>query len=1077
MLNVGKLAKGQESYYLNAVGRGAEDYYLGSGEAPGRWTGGGAKDLKLSGEVGADELRAVLGGLHPTTGAKLARRIRPDRVPGFDLTFRAPKSVSLLHALSNDKSVRTEVREAHDAAVEAAVGYLERNAGTTRRGYGGTQNVETKGFIAAAFRHRTSRAGDPLLHTHVLVANLLHDKDGSWGALDGRLIYSHAKTAGYLYQAHLRAELTRRLGVEWAPVRRGSADLAGVSRKVIRAFSRRRAEIEERMAARGESGSARAGQVAALDTRRSKDYKVTPQSLLPEWRERAARLGLDDKELRALTDRVSYRALTSSDRRRIAFELAGAEGLTRQASTFTRREALQGFCEAAALGAPVRDIERATDGFLASDLVVPVAGRPETLTSSDSLRRGDGEVVAAARNDRRFSTEEMLETERRVIERALSRRNDGVGVAPKRAVDVALAARPTLYPDQRAMVRRLTSSGQGVEVVVGKAGAGKTFGLDAARDAWQASGHRVIGCALAAQAAQELQAGSGIESYTIKALLQDLEHPESGGLAPNTVMVVDEAGMVGTRMLDELLSHASRADAKVVLVGDDRQLPEIDAGGAFRGIKNRLPVVELNEVRRQPFGWEKEALELVRTGRASEALHLYEQHDRVMLGSTAEQTRRQLVLDWYSTHQDAEPGVMIAARRSDVDDLNRRARTLLLAAGALGDESITIEGRSFAVGDRVMTLRNSRGLGVLNGTRATVEAVDTKRYEITIKTRDDRTIALPKSYLEAGHLTHSYAITGHKAQGMTTDRAFVLGDQTLYREWGYVAMSRGRESNRLYVVAGADPDREEIGGAVTDPKDPMDELKRALGRSHAKELALDDQEHSQIRSMPYAELRGEWEKLQRLLETRPVDPSSALADVRRETERVEAILAEQRSARTKAQAELARLGKLVRVRHRDQVATLEDDIDRLRDSEARLDDILRALRSSEGVLVEEDAVRNQWLLQHAPEIQRHDALRRELWRREQQQAIAAEVAMPTYLLNAVGERPQRPSERGAWRETVRAVEAHRERWNVHDSDNPFGNAPRSERERHDLEALEQRVKTYSRDLEERVVEDGRDLSR
>jgi len=188
-----------------------EDYYLGSGEAPGRWIGAGSARLGLSGVVAARDLRAVLDGRCPATGRSLIAIRRPDRLPGLDLTFSAPKSVSLLFALS-DENVSSAVRNAHDAAVAQALGYLEREAGEVRRGKDGVDRLPGGGFVAAAFRHRTSRAGDPQLHTHVLVANMTRGADGRWSALDGRQLYLQAKTAGTLYQAALRYEL-RGLGL------------------------------------------------------------------------------------------------------------------------------------------------------------------------------------------------------------------------------------------------------------------------------------------------------------------------------------------------------------------------------------------------------------------------------------------------------------------------------------------------------------------------------------------------------------------------------------------------------------------------------------------------------------------------------------------------------------------------------------------------------------------------------------------------------------------------------------------------------------------------------------------------
>src|SRR3954453_15441816 len=278
MLSIGKLAVGQAGYYLEqaqgsvtragALRSGVEDYYLGGAEAAGVWTGDGARALGLAGEVDATRLDRVLAGAHPATGDPLGRVVA-GRVPGFDLTFSAPKSVSVLFGIGDD-DLRAAIRDAHDQAVADALGYVERHAGMTRRGRGGVHVIAGRGLVAAAFRHRTSRAGDPQLHTHVLVANVLLGADGGWSTLDGRRIYAHAKTAGYLYEARLRAILTRELGVAWGPVRNGIADVGGVPAKVMRAFSRRRADIEAELERRGAT-SAGAARVAALATRRAKN--------------------------------------------------------------------------------------------------------------------------------------------------------------------------------------------------------------------------------------------------------------------------------------------------------------------------------------------------------------------------------------------------------------------------------------------------------------------------------------------------------------------------------------------------------------------------------------------------------------------------------------------------------------------------------------------------------------------------------------------------------------------------------------------------------------------------------------
>jgi Ti-type conjugative transfer relaxase TraA len=1076
VLNIGKLRRGGENYYLNSVARGVEDYYLGSGEAPGYWLSSGASDLGLSGEVGENELRSVLRGEHPGSNNNLVKASR-ERVPGFDLTFLAPKSVALMHEFG-PKEASNEVVNAHDVAVAGALGYLERHASGARRGKGGKHSIASKGLIGAAFRHRTSRAGDPLLHTHVLVANMIQGSDGKWGALDAKHLYRHAKTAGFLYQSKLRKELTRRLGVEWTQVRKGTADIQGIDREVIQAFSKRRAEVKAVLTERSEP-TRREREVAALTTRQAKDYSVSPQRLLPQWRERADELGLTESVLERTLERVADRPVSLAEVDSIGRSLAAPEGLTQQQSSFTRRDAIQGFCSLLPNGADVDEVEAMVDSFLASELVIPLSAREGGVTHAASKRVAEGRI-SSSMAEGVYSTAEMLAVERDVIERALERRLAGAGIAEASAVQSALDGRPTLYNDQKAMVARLTTSGLGVEVVVGKAGAGKTFALDAAREAWEMSGRQVIGCALAARAAQELQNGSGIQSYTIEGLLTDLDHPERGSLPSDSVLVVDEAGMVGTRELSTLLGHAERSGAKVVLVGDDRQLPEIEAGGAFRGIKNRLPAIELSEVRRQPLGWERDALDLIREGRAQEAVTEYSERGRVHVATSAEETRRRLVIDWWKTQGDPEPGVMIAARRSDVADLNDRARELMRAHGRIGDVELEVGGAAFSVGDRVMTLKNARRLGVINGTRAVVQTVDVSHKEMTVRREDGTEVALPASYLEEGHLTHAYAITGHKAQGMTTHKAFVLGDQTLYREWAYVAMSRGRENNSLYVVAGVDPERDLAGGQVERVSDPTKELIKAVGRSRAKDLALDIYEQDEIKSLTYQELREEWERLGVDLDGAPADVESDLQRISREGDEVESAIRRQEAAALRATEELASIGFLKRIRERSKVIQLQGRVADAERKGERLRRELDELVGARAVLEQNAQAREAWLVENAPTVRRRFTLEGELWWREHQSALAAEVAMPTYLGRTLGKRPDAPSARGSWREAVKAIETYRQRWGIDDPESALGKQPvrgAQGRERRLVESQIERgsEKSRSQDIDLQITERSREI--
>ncbi len=481
VLNIGRLGPGGEKYYLTHVASGAEDYYLAQGEAPGRWIGRGAELLGLEGRVEAEPLRAVLSDRDPRDGEQLTGH--PARkVPGFDLSFRPPKSVSLLWGLGGGR-VAAEVREAHDAAVAETLGYLEREAGFTRRGAAGREHVRANGFVGAAFSHRTSRAGDPLLHTHVVVANLAQTvDDGVWRTLDSRRLYRHAKTAGFLYQAHLRHELTRRLGVEWEPVVNGHADLAGIPRQLIEAFSQRRAQILAAMDERGEH-SAKAAQVATLETRRAKELQASEPQLRRSWAVRARGHGFDPANLDALLGRVGERE-HHPDAPALAEAIVGEEGLTAHEASFARRDVVRAMAERLPTGAAVREIEEIADTLLADRRLVALGPARNTLT----VRQPDDE-----QGESRYTTESLLAVEFDAVAGALARRAEGVAAVPAAGVGFLVRRHRNLGWDQRAMVERLTTSGAGVEVVVGKAGAGKTYALAVAHDAWQRARVPVIG--------------------------------------------------------------------------------------------------------------------------------------------------------------------------------------------------------------------------------------------------------------------------------------------------------------------------------------------------------------------------------------------------------------------------------------------------------------------------------------------------------------------------------------------------------------------------------------------------------
>ncbi len=342
MLSIGKLGKGQENYYLEKVAEGAEDYYSGEGEEPGQWLGDAAQQLGLSGEVEPDRLVAMLTGMNPATGRSLGLRAGP-AVPGFDLTFSAPKSVSLTWALGSPE-VSAEVKAAHRRSVEVALGYMQRHACLTRRGAGDGSMVFVpgSGYLAAAYAHRSSRNGDPQLHTHVLIANATKGPDGKWTRLYHPAIFEHAQTASYIYEAHLRHELTRRLGVEWQPVRKGIAEIKGFAEGWLKAFSTRRAEILE---AAGAHASARARQVATLATRKTKEKALGLGDLRRRWQAGAEEIDLDHDAISATMGKEIEPAAKP-----MAAQLD--RQVTAHASHFDRRAAIHAVADLLPNGAP-----------------------------------------------------------------------------------------------------------------------------------------------------------------------------------------------------------------------------------------------------------------------------------------------------------------------------------------------------------------------------------------------------------------------------------------------------------------------------------------------------------------------------------------------------------------------------------------------------------------------------------------------------------------------------------------------------------------------------------------------------
>jgi AAA domain/TrwC relaxase len=886
------LAKAAKDYYLQKLGEISprEDYYLRGGTATGVWRGSGAAELGLEGPVNAEGLVRLFDGEHPSSGEQLGRRLRKDGVAAWDVTFSADKSVSLLWALS-DKETRSQVLVAFDEATTAAFGYLESVASSTRgatktpvfddhgnpvcNGNGTpkfrveTWPIPTSGFVAASFTEFTSRADDPQLHTHVVVANKVKGNDGIWRSIDGRLLFRHQLAAGYLHEAVLRRELTERLGVRWQPVHNGVADIEGFTRTQIDAFSKRRRQLEAWREEQGLPDTPAARQVAVLATRSPKQDHTLVE-LEVEWHQRAQEVGLTPGRVVSVMGRSSQ--ITPADPIAMFDSLGSADGLTKQASTFTRSEVVKEVAAAMPEGGTRDEIEALAETFLDTRDVVPVLperdvepsdiadalslDEPETSVESLAgggaarlMRRGDGQVFPGV-VDRLYTTVELLATEQRIIEQATAGIDVGRWVVPNRLVEARLARHRHLTDGQQEMVRSFATSGNTVDIGIGPAGTGKTAVMAVINQLAAMTGTPILGTALAARAAAGLQSATGIPSTTLTRLLS--QPGGAPGLPSGVVVVVDEAGMVGTRQLAAVSDLVEQAAGKLILIGDDRQLPEIDAGGLFRALADRLPAIELTDNIRQEHEWERTALTQLRDGSVEEAINTYRQRKRLITGQDRDDTITRAVVDWYrhvTATGDLTSGLLIAADNDPVAELNQHARSHLTASQRLNGPILEAGERVFQAGDRILCRKNQDRLDVLNGDLGTVLSVDPDHGTLTLRLdRDPETRELPAWYISQDHVDYGYALTGHKAQGVTTGRTFTVITGGTDREWAYVAMSRGRQANTLYLANPKHEDEQCTHLTHPEPTDTLDALTVSLGRSSTQTAATDQGIGSSVRA-------------------------------------------------------------------------------------------------------------------------------------------------------------------------------------------------------------------------------------
>lgn len=806
---------------LKGVGAGAyyveqlPNYYLDTGEPRGRWLGQGAGLLSLAGDVDDEPFLALMSGLDPHRPDRhLGRRYNEDSARGFDVTASAPKSVSILFALGDD-DMRRGVLDAHDAAVQAMAGWIERHAHTRYRIAGEVAVVDAEGIVGASFRQHTSRALDPQIHSHLVISNRVISPDGRWLALDARTIKRDQRTLSAIYHAGLRAELTRRLGVRWQQPVNGIAEIADISDSLVTEFSVRTGQVQRRIDEKLDRFMAtmerqptprerwKLEREAAVDSRPTKPKGVDAAMLHQDWVEQVRALGLDPAAVvRDAVAKVPVSLRIDGSMNVPVMDWAMSE-LAEKQSTWRPAELVR---EIASLSPrdTADDADRVVGWAegLASYLTASRCVDISKPVPPGALLRRDGRPVTEAATDRALTTRQILDQEHHIIEWA-DRRIDYEELGSHEVARRSCVALSEAQVDSAAAVAGRAD----LVLVVGPAGTGKTTALAAAVEQLLADGRTVCGVAPSATAAEVLSAETGAFTDTLDKLLIEhrLNRPPDHryDLPAGTTVIVDEAGMVATAKLAELNQLADTRGWRIALVGDPRQFSSVGRGGMFGLLSDTFGAVELDRVHRFDNDWEREASLLLRRGDV-EAAERYNEHGRLH-GGTVQQMERASVEQWWSHRHASRPTLLMTPTNEVVERLNQRCQQLRKSVGEIdpNDRRVTAGSYRIFVGDEIATRQNDRHLvtdrGVTVKNRAVWIVDDVHADGSLTASGSQGTVRLPPSYV-ADHVDLAYATTGMGGQGRTVCGGILFIDKPTDVRHLYVPMTRGTAINEAFIA-------------------------------------------------------------------------------------------------------------------------------------------------------------------------------------------------------------------------------------------------------------------------------------
>jgi conjugative relaxase-like TrwC/TraI family protein len=1078
----------------------------------------------LDPDLSADEHAAAVERIEGEEHERSARRT----VAGYDYTFSVPKSVSALWAVA-DAAVQARIVEAHHQAVADVVALMERDVAATRIGHAGVAQVATRGLVATAYDHYDSRAADPQLHTHVVIANKVQGEDGKWRALDGRPMHQAVVTISEHYNAVLADRMTRTLGVGWEQRERGrdrnpAWEIIGVPDELIAEFSSRSAAIDAEtdrlidtyLSEHGHRPDTRTilrlRQQATLSTRPDKTHYSLAE-LTDQWRRRADRvLGQDPaswaRHVLATGSDPVLRAEDVSRDELVALGQAVVEQVQDKRSTWGRWN-LSAEASRQTMGlrfATVTDRE-AVIGLI-TDAAEDASLRltpPELTTAPAAFTRSDGSSVFRPRHAVLYTSAALLAAEDRLLD--LSRATTGPALDPAGAARVAGSPDDqgrVLSADQQRVVERISTSGRTVDVLVGPAGAGKTLTLGDLRRAWESEhgAGSVIGLAPSAAAAEVLASDLGIDTENTAKWLYEHDHGR-WDLRAGQLVIVDEASLAGTMLLDQLTTHAADAGAKVLFAGDPAQLAAVDAGGAFgllvrdRNNTDRDGAPELADIRRFKNEWEKAASLRLRRGDTS-VIDLYDEQGRIVGGDHDD------MLDaayhaWQNDTAAGRSSILIAETSETVTALNQRTRADRILAGQVEVGGVALpDGTVAGRGDTIVTRENDRrlstGMGwVKNGDAWTV-IESHEDGSLTVQRPGSRgrrgRVVLPAGYV-AEHVELGYAITAHRAQGATVDTAhLVVHSSSMTREAFYVAMTRGRLSNVAYVATNEDHlEEHQHTPGYEDEVTARTILYGVLQHEGAEQSAHETIEAEQEKWSSIAQLAAEYETIAQAAQHQRFATAVAHSGLADELARAVvggesfgSLVAQLRRTEADGHQPEQLLSRAVRAGGfddaNDPAAVLAVRLAKLTAARSGGTRPRRRPRYIAGLIPETGGAMPADMHHTLTELQ--DLI-------EQRATALASQAIQDRQpwVRRLGPPPTDPAPRAAWEKQVRTIAAYRDRHGITAND-PLGPVPSSQGQRFDhqrADAAARRAQAAANDQTrrrhgpEQQIDSGRDLSR